>query len=104
LAKEEVPVTPRLTIPEQIRGDIMLKVWEANIAERRKMEKEIKEECEDTFDLLDKKSQGIREDNCSGLLGQINVTKHQLNIKESLNEIQIEISQLKQIDFTQMDR
>jgi hypothetical protein len=103
-AREEVPITPRLTVAEQIRGDIILKAWEANIAESRKMAKEIKEECEEAFDLLDKKSLGIGKKDCSGLLGQINVIKHQLNIKESLNETQIEISQLKQLDIAQMDK
>jgi DUF4097 and DUF4098 domain-containing protein YvlB len=94
-AREEIPVTPRLTVAEQIRGDIILKTWEANIVEIKRMAKEIKEDCEEAFDLLDKKSLGIGKDDCSGVLGQINVVKHQLDIKESLNEAQIEISQLK---------
>jgi hypothetical protein len=88
-AKEEVPVTPKLTVVEQIRGDIMLKVWEANISESRKMAKEIKEECEETFDLLDKKLLDIGKGDCPGLLGQINVIRHQLNLKESLHEARL---------------
>jgi hypothetical protein len=104
LAREEVPTTPILTITEQIRGDIILKAREANIVKSKKMAKEIKEECEEDFDLLDKKSLGIGKDNCAGVLGQINVVKHQLDIKERLNEAQIEISQLKQVDVAQMDR
>jgi hypothetical protein len=103
-AKEEVPITPKLIFIEQIRGDIMLKVWEANIFESRKMAKEIKEECEETFDLLDKKLLDIGKGDFPGLLGQINVIRHQLNLKESLNETQIEILQLKQVDVTLMDR
>ena len=88
-AREEVPVTPRLIAAEQIRGDIILKAWEANIAESKRMAKEIKEDCEEAFDLLDKKSLGIGKEDCSGLLGKINEINHQLNIKESLNETQI---------------
>jgi hypothetical protein len=42
----------------KIRGDIILKAWEANIAESKKMAKEINEGCEESFDLLDKKSLG----------------------------------------------
>jgi hypothetical protein len=103
-AKEEVPVTPKLTVAEQIRGDIMLKVWEANISESRKMAKEIKEECEETFDLLDKKLLDIGKGDCPGLLGQINVIRHQLNLKESLHEAQVEISQLIQVNVAQMDK
>jgi hypothetical protein len=82
----------------------MLKVWDANIAESKKMAKEVKDDCEETFDLLDKRSLGIGEDNCPGLLGQINIVKHQLKLKENLNEIQVEISQLKEIDVTQIDK
>jgi hypothetical protein len=104
LVKEEVPVTPKLTIAEQIRGDIMVKVWEANISKSTKMAKERKEECEENFDLLDKKLLDIGKGDCPGLLEQINVTRHQLNLKENLNETQIEISQLKQVDVTLMDR
>ena len=80
-AREEVPVIPRLTFAEQIRGDIILKTWEANIAESKKMAKEIKEDCEESFDLLDKKSLGIGKDDCVGVLGQINVIKHHLDMK-----------------------
>ena len=45
--------------------------------------------------MLDKKSLCIGKDDCSGVIGQINVVKNQLDIKEILNEAQIEISQLK---------
>jgi hypothetical protein len=103
-AKEEVPVIPRLTVLEQIIGDVILKTWEANIAESKRMAKEIKEDCEEVFDSLSKESLGLGKDDCSKILGQINIVKHQLDIKESLKEAQNEISQLKQVDITQIDR
>ena len=53
-AREEVPVNPRLNVAKQIQGDIILKAWEANIAESKRMTKEIKEDCEEVFDLLSK--------------------------------------------------
>jgi hypothetical protein len=68
-AKEEVPVTPKLTVTEQIKSDIMLKVWEAHISESRKMAKEVKEECEETFDLLDRNLLDIGKGDCPRLLG-----------------------------------
>ena len=43
---EEVSKTPRLSVTEKIRGDSMLKVWEVNIAENKRMAKEIKDDCE----------------------------------------------------------
>jgi hypothetical protein len=66
---EEVSKTPKLSVTEQIRGDIMLKVWEANIAENKKIAREIKDDCEEILDLLDKRSLGIGRDNCTGILG-----------------------------------
>ena len=91
-AREEIYVTPRLIIVEQVIGDIILKTWEANIVESKRMAKEIKEDGEEVFDLLNKETLGIGKDDCSEILGQINIVKNQLDIKESLNEAQIEIS------------
>jgi hypothetical protein len=71
-SKEEISATPknlRMTVEEKIRGDILLKRWEANIAESRRFSKEIKEDCEETFNLLDKKLLGIGKENFSGILG-----------------------------------
>jgi hypothetical protein len=54
--------------------------------------------------MLNKESLGIGKDDCYEILGQINIVKHQLDIKESLKEALIEISQLKQVDISQLDR
>jgi len=48
--REEVLATPKMTVEEQIRGDIILKTWEANIVESRKMAREVKRECEEMLD------------------------------------------------------
>jgi hypothetical protein len=58
-AREEMYVTPRLTVAEKVRGDIILKTWEANIAENKRTTKEIKEDCEEVFHLLNKESLGL---------------------------------------------
>jgi AAA+ ATPase superfamily predicted ATPase len=106
-SKEEIsvtPRTPRLTVEEKIRGDIILKTWEANIAESKRAAKEIKEDCEEMFYLLNKESLSLGNDDCSEVLGQINIVKHQLDIKEGLETAQAEISQLNQVDIAQIDR
>jgi hypothetical protein len=103
-ANEETSKTTKISATEQIRGDIMLKVWETNIIENKRIVKEIKDDCEEVFDLLDKRSLNIGRDNCTGLLGQINIVRHQLNFKENLSEIQMEISQLREMDVTLIDR
>jgi hypothetical protein len=66
---KEVSKIPKLYVVEKIRDDIMLKVWETNIAEKKKIAKEIKDDCEEIFDLLDKGSLGIERDNYTRKLG-----------------------------------
>jgi hypothetical protein len=53
------------------------------------MAREVKKECEEVFDQLDTKTLGIGKGDCPGLLGQINVVRHQLHIKERWNESQL---------------
>ena len=66
---EEVCKTMKVSATEQIRGDIMLKLWETNITERKRIVKEIRDDCEEVFDLLDKGSLNIGKGNCTRLLG-----------------------------------
>jgi hypothetical protein len=94
----------RLSISEQTRGDIILKTWESSIVESRKMVKEVKESCEEAFHSPKKESLGIDKYDSSGVLGQIDITKHQLEIKTNMEEAQAEISQIKQVDIIQINR
>jgi hypothetical protein len=102
--KEGRAMASGLSISEKTRGDIILKTWESNIAEGRKMAKELKESCEEVFCSLNKKLLGFDKEDNSGTLGQINIAKHQLDIKTNMEEAQAEISQIKQVDVVQIDR
>ena len=68
------------------------------------MAKEVKKDCEEIFHSLDKDSLGLRKDSISELLGQVDIAKHQPNIKTNMEEAQAEILQLKQVDITQINR
>ena len=103
-ANEEASNTTKVSATEKIRGDNMLKVWETNIIESKRIAKETRDDREEFFDLVDKGSLNIGKGQCIGLLGQINIVGHQLNFRENLSEIQMEISQLRKIDVTLMDR
>jgi hypothetical protein len=46
----------------------------------------------------------IGKNNCSGLLGEINIVKHQLRFKEDLEEMQVEIPKIKVINVTEIDK
>ena len=43
---EEVSETMKVSATQKIRGDIMLKLWETNITESKRIAKEIKDDCE----------------------------------------------------------
>ena len=102
--KEELRETQKLSVSEQIKGDIIIKVWEANLAENEKITREVNDDCQGIFDLLEKTSLNIGKNDCPGLLGEINIVKHQLKFKEDLKEIQTEISQIRIIDVTQINK
>jgi hypothetical protein len=103
-AREGVSMVSRLSRSEKTRGDIILKTWETNVAECKRMDKEVKKDCEETFHSLDKESLSLGKDNISEVLGQVDIEKHQINIKKNIKEARAEIFQLKQIDITQIDR
>jgi hypothetical protein len=78
-----MPKDLKLSVTEQIGGDIILKACETNIVENKKIVKEIKDDCEGIFDCLDKQAFGLERNDCSGLLGHINIGKQQFYYKES---------------------
>jgi hypothetical protein len=88
-AREGISVVPRLSVSEQVRGDIILKTWEANIAESKRMAKEVKEACEEAFHSLNKESLGLKKDDHSEVLGQVDIAKHQLNIKQTWKKLRL---------------
>jgi hypothetical protein len=98
--KEGVAMVYRLSLSEKTRGDIILKTWEANIAESKRLAKEVKKACEEAFNSLDKGSLGLNKDNISKVLGQVDIAKNQLNFRTNMEEGRAEILQLKQIDIT----
>jgi hypothetical protein len=102
--KIETVNTSKLSIAEQTRGNILLKVWEQNILESRGRANEVKNFCEETFSLISKGLLDLDEESSAGTLGKINIAKHLLDIKENMEEQQVEISQISQVDMTQMDK
>jgi hypothetical protein len=68
-AKDEIAKATRLSLLEQTRGDIILKTWEANIVESKRLAKEVKKFCEETFYSIEKDSLDIERDNISEVSG-----------------------------------
>jgi hypothetical protein len=102
-AREGSTMVSGLSISEKTIGDIILKTWESNIDEGRKMAKEVKYSCEEFFYSLNKELLGLDKEDSSGILGQIDIAKHHLDIKTNMEEAQVEISQIKHVDIAQID-
>jgi hypothetical protein len=69
LAKEGVAMASRLSISEYTRGDIILNTWESSIDESRKMDKGVKDFCEEAFHSLNIEPLGLDKEDISGVLG-----------------------------------
>jgi hypothetical protein len=102
--KEEVGRIQKLSISKQVKGDIILKVWEENLAEYKRITREVNDDCQGIFDLLERASLNIGTDDCLGLLGEINIAKHQLRFKEEMEEMKIEIPKIKLINITEINK
>jgi hypothetical protein len=85
-SKEGVANVTRLSLSEQTQGDIILKTWEANIVESKRLTKEVKKYYEQYCSSLNKESLDIEVDNISEALGKIDIAKYQLTSKTSMEE------------------
>jgi hypothetical protein len=102
--KEEVAIASRLSIKEQTRGNILLTAWEHDISENRKRAKEVRDSCEEIFGSINKNLLELDREASAGTLGKINIAKHLLDIKESMERDQAELSQVSQVDIAQIDK
>jgi hypothetical protein len=104
LQKEETGKTQKLSISEQLKGDIMIKVWETKLAEYKRITRGINEDCQRIFNLIEKDSVNIGTDGFSELLGEVNITRYQLKSKEELEEKKAEISNIKMVNIAEIDK
>jgi hypothetical protein len=103
-SKEEVGKIQKLSISKQVKGDIILKVWEENMAEYKRITREFNDDCQGILDFIERVSLNIGTDDCFILLGEINIAKHQLRFKKEMEEMKIEISKIKLINITEINK
>jgi hypothetical protein len=72
----------------------LLKAWERNISEGRQQAKEVRKSCEETFGFIDGSLLGLDNERSTETLGQINIAKNLLIIKENEERELDEISQI----------
>ena len=96
--------TPRFTISEQTRGNILLKEWEHNIAEGKQQAKKIINSLEDALHSIDDDLLGIDIGGNAETLMQMNVEKISLDLKEKEERDSANISQMTMVDIVQVDK
>jgi hypothetical protein len=102
--KDDVSDVPRLSLSEQIRGDIALKSWETNLAESKRLVGEVNEACLEALSLLDKGLIDFEGNAISEALGQIDIAKNQYNSRTSKEEALMTIQKINQIDLLQINK
>jgi hypothetical protein len=84
--------TPRFTISEKTRGNILLKEWEHNITKGKKQAKKITNSLEEALNSIDGDLLGIDIGGNAETLMQMNVGKISLDLKEKEKEDSVDIS------------
>jgi hypothetical protein len=104
LQEEEIRQSQKLSISEQLKGDVMLKVWETKLQGYKGITEEVINHCERIFDSIEKDSIQDENNGLSQPLGEINIDCHQLKIREELEEKKMEISNVKAVNISEIEK
>jgi hypothetical protein len=96
--------TPKFTISEQTRGNILLKEWEHNIVEGKLQAKRVRNSLEEASSSIDGNLLGIDSGGNAEALIQMNMEKISLDLKEKEERDSTEISQVTMADIVQIDK
>jgi hypothetical protein len=102
--KDNVPDFPLLSPSEQLRGDMALKVWETNLAERKRFSREVKDAFLEALSSLDKKLIDFEGSNISEAPGKIDIEMNQQNSRKSKEETLTAIQEMSQIDLLKINK
>jgi hypothetical protein len=97
--KDNVPDFPHLSPSEQIRGDMVLKVWETNLAESKRFDKEVKEACREALSSLGKNLIYFEGRNIMEALGEIDIEMNQKNSRKRKEETLAAIQKMSGLIF-----
>ena len=73
--------------------------WEHDISENRKRAKEVRDSCEEIFGSINKNLLELDRGASTRTLEKINIAKHLVDIKESMERDQAELSQVIQVNI-----
>jgi hypothetical protein len=100
----ELISTPRFTISEQTRGNILLKEWEHNISKDKLQDRRVTKSLEEDFSSIDGNLLGIDSGGNAEALIQMNMEKISLDLNEKEERDLIKISQVTMADIVQIDK
>jgi hypothetical protein len=102
--KYDVSEVPRLSLFEQTRGGIVLKAWEKNLIESKRLAREVNKACLEAISSLDKGLLDVEGNTIFESMGQIYKIKNQYNSRTSKEEAMTTIQQMNQIDLIQINK
>jgi hypothetical protein len=96
--------SPRLTILEQTRGNILLKDWEHNIALGKEQAQKVTNSLEEAFNSIDGELLGMDSGGDAETLMQMNVEQISLDLKEKDERDSADISHMDRMDMARVDK
>ena len=93
-----------LSIPEQTRGNILLKDWEHKIALGKEQAQKVTHSLEEAFNSIDDELLDIDSRGDAEALMQINVEQISLDLQEKDERDSIDISQMDTVDMAKVDK
>jgi hypothetical protein len=76
LQEEEIRQSQKLSISEQLKGDVMLKVWETKLQGYKGITEEVINHCQRIFSSIEKYSLQDKTNGLPESLGEINIHSH----------------------------
>jgi hypothetical protein len=104
LQNETLDQSQRLSIPQQLRGDVMLKVWETKLREYKEVTEEVIKDCQKIFGSIEEDSLQNETNGLPKSLEEINIDCHQLKIREEFEERRTEISNVKAVNMSEIEK
>jgi hypothetical protein len=104
LQEEEIRQSQKLSISEQLKGDVMLKVWETKLQGYKGITEEVINHCQRIFSSIEKDSLQDKTNGLPESLGEINIHSHQLKIREELEEKKMEIANVKAVSISEIEK
>jgi hypothetical protein len=94
--------TPRFTVSEQTRGNILLKDWEHNIIVGKEQAQRVTNSLEESFNSINGELLGLDSGGDAEALMQMNVEQISLDLKDKEERDSAEISQMNMVDIIQV--